>query len=310
MSRGHGKIQISIIETIKQDFGNQVQQNYLIWHLAEKEKKIKTLNIDSFKTGFIDNSFNKSIQRAIIELGKEEVIQIQPRKLTSLDQFISYYPFKTTKLEIKELRINLLPLIKFFLEETGPKYGPYREELFLIEKIKKEKKEEFRRASEKWISFEKKIFRILAQTEENRDKLISIIIKGRQLFMDSKAEYGRALFSLLNEDKKLIPIISEIHAFYSEVIKNEDWNHVVMKSQIYAVANLAKGSRSSLNEDFKKFLYEKKSGYVSNLPGHSVINHESRGRLFGLKNEINFSKLLDKLIDRHSFAPFNFLSFN
>jgi len=321
MSKGPGKLQNLVVSEIH-DSGGSISENSLIWKLAEREDKITISHTEgSLRFGFIESSFLKSINRAIISLSEEEGIIREKRKLLNIDELITYYPFKTTKLEILGLRQTLLPALKdYILKEHLAKYRLYQIEEFIIDKFISSNKELFEEAVLDWRKIEAILINMLIKAPIiERDFLILILIRGYQLIIDRNRslEYKRPFSFLIDkihdilresikEDKLLLA--KTLKEFYSKYFKQTDINHIGMKSQLHEVVYFT-GSPPSLKEKAKKELYTRCRPYVKGLPGHKEPE-EKVGKMvqYATHVEPTYSPFLNKLVDKQAFFPFYFLS--
>ena len=315
MSLGHGNIQKSILQSIKNS-DTPIQRNKLFWMLARSNDKVivtETL-CEDIDEGYIENSFSKSFQRALKRLVDEKMVSVQKRRLMNIQEFIEYYPFKTSKLEIFLLRKILLPFVKTYLE------GPYSRvpytvadnELFILDKIKNEFPKRIKRYTLNWRKKEKRIISLLARYDlDSRSQWISLMIKGRQLFLDNRVKYGKAFHVIIKKigeadefnNEVEYELYEEINKFKKKVFKPEIMKHSKLKSQLHLIAYFSERTKSGLKDEIKQHFLDEQPEIIENLPDY----HQPEGRGF-TRFPPTFSPILDKLIDRHVFSNFEFLS--
>lgn len=315
MSRGPRKIQKTILQAL-QTANAPIQRNKLLWALAKQSNRIviDDLLCENIRTGGIEDSYIKSYQRALKGLSDSGQITIKKRKLRDIDEFIEYYPYKTAALEIFLLRTNLLPLIKTYLEGPWSRvpYSVGDNELYILEKTKNEFPDRLKRHALHWRKIEKKIFLQLPGGKMTiRNLWVSLVMKGRQLFLDSRAKYGMAFHVIIekieNSQEKLCPaeleLLEEIQKFKRKVFKPEVMKHSRLKSKLHVVAYFGEGSRPTLTDEIKEHFLSEKPELVENLPDYHQPPSIGRHHF-----PPSFDPILDKLIDRHVFSKFEFLS--
>jgi len=317
MSRGPGKIQRAILEALKQN-DDPTQRNKLLWKLAIQNDSIAVTGdlCEGIPKGYIEPSFEKAFQRSLKRLVETDQVKIRKQKLRNLDEFIEYYPYKTTYLETCQLRIRLLPHIKSYLE--GPYYRiPFTvrdNELYILEKLESEQPEKFRQYSTQWKTIERKILEVLPTVKRTpRNRWIKLVIKGQELFIDDRARYGLAFHKTVKniEDKKErlcleeIELLDEVKAFMRKAFPPQTMKHSRLKSKLYVIGNFNERTTPSLKEEIKMHFLDKEPELVKTLPEHH--QPEIKGR-FGMRFEPSFSPILDSLLDRYAFSKFEFLS--
>lgn len=319
MSKGPGRLQRLILDSCDSS-GEPLQQNRLIWKLAETEGQIiktGTLSKDLEK-GFIGDSFSKGIQRAIKELcGRSQVIQ-KKTKLLSLDQLVKYYPYKTNKYEILSLRKRLLSVTKEFVNERHQNlFGSVEAEVHWAKNLREADADKYRRAINDWQEIECQVLSVLSDVAEPlKTKLFALLVRGRQLLLDERAVYRKALNSIIKDLGKVdwlgshkITLFEQLKYFYNTYLERPV-RHNTMKGQIYSVAALGKGEKPRLKQEFKEYLLRKDPSFIRGLPGHKdgeLVRKSFVMVNFGKVGETQFSGLLDKLIDRYAFSSFQFL---
>lgn len=328
MSRGLGRVQSSILDEIK-NLGGEVQQNQLLWHLAEQKGGInrgRKIHDDIYE-GTIESSFKNSLLRAIDQLAEREKIQREDRLINDLADLFQCYPFKTFSLEIHCLRKKLLPILITYLKDGDrhfpfspnslPRFGTGDHELFILGNIKEGDPEFHKRLNARWLALESEILKVMntGRTPEF-NKWMKLLIKGRQLFLEeARLKYGLPFHTIL---EKLLPIkddlpdperhlLDRIGKFKGRVFQEDDIHRAAMKTALYRLGNFQKGGAARLHKEAKGFLLKECPDLIKALPGHK--DPPSSPFTSGWSYErTTFSKLLDKLLDRHIFSPFRFLS--
>lgn len=327
MSRGIGKMQSSILAGID-NFGGQILQNQLLWHLAEVHSKIQKDSriYDDVYEGAIKRTYQTSFLRAVdhlVEIGK---IKREDLYINDLAKLFIHYPFKTYRLEISSLRSKLLPVAKAYLahgyrkfthvRRSFPRFGTGDHELFVLKNAKHSNADFHSQIKSRWLSIESDILAILASkkvTESNH--WIRILFKGRHLFLEEKnLKYTISLNSLLaslmsHKDSMYdleCKVLDKIHKFRYFAFREDDINRAVMKTALYQLANFQIRGPATLHKEVKLFMFDMCPDLIRSLPGHNEPSLNIRGAW--IKREVRFSNMLDKLIDRHIFSPFCFIS--
>ena len=318
MSRGPGKIQKSILEAL-QEQDKSILRNKLQWKLSRKNGSVVITDelCGGVSKGYIEDSYVKAFQRSLKRLHETGKIIVRKRKLRNIDEFIEHYPFKTSSLEIFQLRCKLFPHVKSYLE------GPYSDapftlrhnELYVLKKIKTEHPEQTRRYSVQWKKIEKKIIQRLPNGKHKiRNLWVKLVVKGQQLFLDDRVRYRLAFHTIIKriEDakEKLGPyeseLFAEIQKFKRRVFNLQVMMHSRLKSQLYLIAYFNERTTPSLKQEIKEHFLDKEPGIVTALPDHH--QPERKGGFGVPRFEPSFSPILDNLIDRYVFSSFEFLS--
>jgi len=317
MSKGFGKLQTDLISVISEN-QNNILLNRLIWIIADKKKAIAKGNqiTPDVVVGNIDQSFYKSIQRSIITLEKDSHIKRTKIKVQDLQDVIDYYPYKTTRLEILSLRKILLPeLVKYI--DNNHKYDL---SLYDIEKrqillLKESDITKYNNCISEWRTIQNLIIQLLnKKTSIQSELLTSIFIKGMELFVDRDASYKQSFEALVEKLTKSAVIdntpesilVSRIKIFKDHYFKIEHINYSLTKGQLYNVAELGGKGSASLKNNVKDYLLQSHESLIRNLPGH-----KDGKTIMGLKNYgVQYSPILNQLVDRHVLSPFIFLSLN
>ena len=319
MSRGPGKIQKSILDTLQEQDG-PILRNKLQWKLAfQNDNVVKTReHCKEILEGYIEDPYIKSFQRALKGLRENGKISVQERKLRDIDDFIDHFPFKTVYLDILMLRKELLPLVKSFINSPyrGSQYTKGDNELYVLEQIKKESPSKFRRYATAWKKIENRILDLLVrQNPHEKKRWTSLLIKGRQLFLDTRAQYRMAFHFIIEKIEKYqepmseteMKLLVDIKQYTRKVFRPEVMQYSKLKSQLHLVAYFSERTKIGLKEDIKMYFLAERPEIVENLPEHhQAKNHEMFGK-FPLSFSPSFSPILDKLIDRYAFSKFEFL---
>jgi len=317
MSRGPGKIQQSILKVLQEN-NVPVQRNKLLWKLANTNDKLAvTGNLcEGIPEGYIEPSYEKAFQRSLKRLAETDQVKIKKQKLRNIDEFIAYYPYKTTWLEICQLRTKLLPHIKSYLEGTYYR-TPFTirdNEIYILDRLQSEQLEKYTRYSARWKRIERKILTALPALKRiPRNRWLKLIIKGQELFIDDRARYGLAFHNTVKDIEDLterlnseeIALLDEVKSFMRRAFPPQLMKHSRLKNKLYVIGNFNERTTPSLKREIKMHFLDKEPVLIQALPEHLQPDKQ---KTFGKRFEPSFSPKLDSLIDRHVFSQFEFLS--
>lgn len=315
MSLGPGKLQTTILENLQI---KPISLNILLWKLAKKERKIDLNNSHSgiIEFGNINKAFHNNFLRAINSLKDNKRILVNAEKISTLEDLIKYYPYKTLSLEIKNLRMKLLPEIVNFIQNqrTFPFTNIEVEENSLT-RLKTSDIDAYKTLISNWLEIEDELKLVILSSRSFSYELIDIFNKGRALFhpfskISVNDTLGNLIKSIENSSSVNKNIFTKLYQFYERYFINGKLEVNVFKNLMYSAVSVGKSHGSSnVTPALKKYLYEKERDLISSLPDHVTppARNESRWFQMGDDTEIKFSPLLDKIIDRHLFKDFKFL---
>lgn len=283
--------------------------NRLLWDIAFERNEIDERHrLSAFlESGYINRAFKENFRRAVSRLEETKRVRIEKRKITDLDEAFNYFPYHTDRLDILQLRNNLLPTLReYILEEKPRKFGSPKIEEKLIEEIKKDQKYNILRS--KWIAIEKKILTVLDPEKQSHDKWMQLLIRGRYLFASDSISHHRSLTDLHNvllrsttDDRvEEIGILDEIRNLMRFAFDWDKWKLGEIKAVYYDLAHFGKYGKERLKDDVKDALLRKQEQLIVSLPNHqepkSIVT--ARGRSWGHIGPRKYSEYLDKLITR------------
>lgn len=306
MSSGPGILQRKILEHLK--INNCIFYNQLLWEIAFERKEIEGEPPLSshIEKGIIKKSFKENFRRSIQTLKEKEIINIEKRKLSDINEAFEYFPYHTERLEILQLRKALLPVVKEYIENEKPqKFGDSKIEEEIIAHIKK--KPAYLALKTEWNKIEKEIIAILDPETPLHDTWIQILIRGRYLFASDSVSFNASFIRLYRLLKKNIDdtmnreseILAHIRTLIQNAFDNNMWKIGKAKSVYYDFANMKQFSKDSLKDNIKKYLLDKSADIVTSLPGHKNEEYFSEGGIrWHLPNDIRYSNYMDQIITR------------
>ena len=197
----------------------------------------------------------------------------------------------------------------------APRYNLSGNELYLLKNMKRDWPRRFRRLTRTWKGIEARILKLIAQENVSQKELwISLFIKGQEFFGGQYVEHGRPFHYLVN---KLIEnesgltgvervILDDVKVFKNRLLRKSDMSHARLKTELYAVAYFYAQGSCSLRDEVRNYFLRKDEKFIKSLPGH-----EGGERLkWRIATPIKFAPILDRVVDRHVFSKFRFLSIN
>lgn len=302
MSRGPGRLQSLILDELSTE--KLTQLNELRWRLWEKESG--TNNYDMGKSFYV--SMNRSI-----DLLHDRLVR-RKRKLKDLKELRQFYPFKTHSAQIRNLRQQLLPLVEEFIRENGTRYTESENEEFLFRRLPRDAQ---RGIIRDWNEIEPKIFQLIGSNNPERSRLlVQVIPRAWELFrIEKHISIRRSLGSLIHdtfESSKLESaeqsVKDELSTLMTRCFPGSALPRVRLKSQLYGAFYLGKSIRPHLTQDFEDFLVKKHYDFLESLPGHQSAKSKHIGKYaFFIPAKDRLSPILDKIISRDMFSPFEFI---
>jgi hypothetical protein len=302
MSRGPGKMQSLILSNLNGE--KLFQLNVLRWQLWTEE--FGNPNSDMSKSFYV--SFNRAL-----ELLDDRLIR-KRRRLRDLKELRNYYPFKTQKAQIRDLRRKLLPFFEEFVNETGAKYTEAQNENFLFRQLLPED-QQF--SVEAWRRLESRIYTLIGSAEAKRSRiLIQLVTRAWELFRTEKHVSVKNSFRYLAESA----FESSVSDPFEQSIKDEVFDilnrcfpgstlpRARLKSQVYRAFSFSKKAQPHLKQDFREFLTEKHHNFLETLPGHQPAERKAvEKRTFYIPREERLSPMLDNIVTRDVFTAFEFV---
>lgn len=306
MSSGPGVLQKKILDHLTSV--PSVFYNQLLWDLSFERNEIRGRSKLSphIEKGIIRKSFKENFRRSVESLENGKILTIEKRILTNINEAFEYFPYHTERLEIHQLRLTLLPILReYIIEENPHKFGDSKIEEELISHLKEDP--DYMKIKEAWNRIEKKIVTSLDAESPLYDTWVQILVRGRYLFLSAsihhKASFVRLYSSLYKSNNGVMNLESEILNHIKELIANvfdnNEWKLGKAKSVYYDMANMRQYAKDSLKDNVKEYLLNKSGDIIKSLPGHKepekvVISGIS---WFGSREPI-YSDYLNHLITR------------
>lgn len=300
MSRGLGRFQRKILDVAEEQGWNNLTRSRLCWLVAGQWKGIAD-------AGDVKESFYRNFRRAITSLRNRGEVKLSPRKLESLAEVVELYPHRTCEGFLRDLRLRLLPYLEEIARGRGkfPEWNRERHSVLRHEQGKFENE---------WVALRQRLLTQIADPAAPGNGVswgIDLLARGQQLFSDGDAEIETSFLELLTECRPYLePALSQgLEAFYEQVLPRHRREHGDLKSTLYVLASFTKSQPVRLSTGTKQALLRTDPDYVRSMPGYE--ERPGYGYTLGPRRraiDYHFSPDLDRLLDRHVFAAFHFLS--
>jgi hypothetical protein len=310
MSRGAGAMQ----KRIKSKLANgETSVSELCWVLADEARAVEIggsvgVGIDS---GVIRPSFYSGFLRALKGLREKGEVVVSSRVLTSAD-VAAVYPYKTLRLEVRELRKLVLP----HLVRYGDDKGFDREEVEGRILRELEGTQKLLKCQAMWARIESRLWQ--QGTEPSlRRVVVPLLVCGSGYFGGAGGD-ARAPGSLsqhLREVKTLLPedLVDDLRALYRLAFDREDDRRVASKGRFFAFANFGRRQGGvELNEDVLHWLAREIPNVVMALNGFVEAKPTVEGEVDLMSDWVvvrghTFPLLLRRLVDRRIFQEHEFV---
>lgn len=305
MSRGLGTVQRAAISEMEASRGSSLTVDQLCWAVAIRQGRCGAAWRGGGDQRDLPKSFYAAFRRAIVSLKRSGYLEIEPRKLGTLEEFVALYPSKTLSLQRRGLRERLLPHVATYLQNSSGRFTFAENEQFLARTVS-------RAAQSEWTRLETDVLLAASHSAgRRREILVQVLAKGRQYFDQSGISATDSLGQLVAEGLKTsaVPdertIFAELAIFYGKTFPPRERTSLRLKNKLYEVARMGRGRRpAELTDELKMHLFRMDQALLESLPGH--ISLPGKEGWF-VVNGHTFSPVLDQLIGRDVFRDFEFV---
>lgn len=314
MSRGPGSLQREIIKHLRARGGQSTLES-IRWELHGQSNA----GCDLPKaTAFAVTRAVRSL--ASVAQGKRLIIE--KRSLANLEEWVAHYPNKTRRNDIRQMRIELLPVLVTWLRSAGgpgPLYTPDDNERFYA---RREEANIYTRMSQpdrgtpfasEWRALEVKLRPHLARSSS--DDLFYLVARGKMVFLRGPIETRASFGDLFKRcaDQKLLPpeLLAELQSLSERFLSPEQAGALQLKSWLYRCVTSVIMRHPELKPEAIDALYAARPEYLKTLPGYEPqAKKRARGlwiaeRRWG--NVVARGSLLARLIDQTTFQKLNFV---
>ncbi len=318
MSRGAGQLQRQIAESAGAEPGISVGR--LRWRLAEASGRVEPAGIS--------RSFQVSFQRALRGAAGERhhLIEVESRKLVTLDELALHYPDKTHSAEVRAARSALLPAVVDLARASPPQFGVVKTERHALHEritlLRESAPTDLRRARRAWASVRSAIVAVIGRlSEQDAATLVRVLGKGSEYFEPKSPHQVNVPLRALLEDVtaaiRAEPSLAAVAAALSElcevVLPRELVAGATLKDRLYSLVDFGNRKLQSMKTATKERLFEACPDAVAALRGHEAWETTAGDAQFialvgRAQGEVKrFSPVLDQLLQRDALGRFEFV---
>ncbi len=291
------------------------------WTLAERENHVEQTGelAPGIRIGKIQSPFYKSFNRAVHALRTERRLEITKRKLRTAEDLVAHYPFKTLRLETRDLRSCLLAPILDIASRRRRVSSAADMEQQLLERPKLGKPDWLG----DWFPIRTLIAQRLAVTTDSHefDQLLQLLARGQDFFdpQSSVTSIGihkmngdvatTGLAHLIQESEVLLSqtAVHALKSIYRRAIPRDRHEHRLLKDILFRVGEFRRDRRTGLHQETKEELLRLMPTIVEALPGFARAS-KSRPTSWDRPSGPKFGPHINLVLDRHALDPFSFVT--
>lgn len=305
MARGLGSLQLKVLAALN---AGAVQRNKLCWELAAEARLILG---DSLPSAWY-SAFGRAIETLDVRDGRG-LVRRRKRRLTSFEEVCRWYPFKTRSVAIRDLRMKLLPAVG---EVAGYEFNDADNEIHRLRQLREADPTSANALRDEWRALRSRLVRLATHLSDIEvDIAVSLLGRGDQLFIGGDVSVATDFRSLIRRlPAASVDLSADLTSFATRALPIDTMSSLKLKSFICSVAHFQRAvAHPGLKERAKHELLHLRRADVIGLPGHrGPIEPEpdtSPGFIdIGIDDpRVEFSPLLDSLLDRQVFGQFEFL---
>ncbi len=301
-----GKLQKTILDTLHSNPSIlPLFQNRVLWEIALARNGVHRTGITFGSTtsiieeGQVRKSFEINFRRAVKSLAKSGKIVLTKKRITDLNEILLHLPYLTNKLQVFQIRQNLIPTVREFISEgkssiADKNFDPFEYQLKLL---KKENIDEYNELLEGWKRIEQKILKLPQNVESERfDQWLDVLLWGRYHFRSRKRKIisTPSVNSKTQQEERVAELIMNL----TDRVKAYDYFKIGdVKTILYALFTAPRHGRIIIKDELKDYLFKKRGDLLKALPGHKGSFHHTQ-----------YSPLLELLFNRHIFRELSFLN--
>lgn len=289
----------------------EISVNQLCWHLAEDLGAVEVgASVGAgINSGAVRQSFYSGFLRALKGLAMKGEVVVSSRVLTIKDVAV-VYPYKTLRLEVRELRTALLP----HLVRYGDSKGFNQEEVEARIRTDMEGTDKLRHCRAMWARIESRLWE-QGNGPLVRQIVLPLIVCGCGYFgaggiiqvSGSLLQHARAAKYILPED-----VLEDLRALYRFAFDQDDNDRVASKGRFFAFADFGRHQGGvDLNDDVLRWLVDEVPDVVKALHGFVEEPPTREGPVDFTDwvpiRDHTFPLLLRRLVDRRIFEKHEFV---
>ncbi len=296
MSRGAGRIQRAILETLR-EAGGELPLSSLAWEVAEREGLADDGNLDQ---SVYNNVLRAAQALARAPSERASALRRELRAITTVREMCRWFPDRTKLGKIRQMRKKLLPHVKAFRGKQ--KVGRIQPEDYEWPTLHRPHPSAAPiRAL--WPETEQLLIQSWQTVSPgHRTAILELVARGREKLIPGSRVGSTAplignvilLSALVNElPARLIELLSTIR----DLFPIDAYRRARFMATLRVVVSMKKGQPVSVTRAFKEHLLEVEPDYVRSLPGHVDAKRHRRHAWIEI-GSTRFSADLDSLCDR------------
>lgn len=258
MSRGPGALQREILDAVAR-YGEPIVANRVCWEIAETRGALTGSGLQCR----VERPFYTSFRAAVSRLRRTR-LRMEARRIASADDLVHHYPYQTLFVWLRDLRRELLPIVRSHLQETAPIYAVGANERYLVEKLPRSRRAPLLK---EWIRLERSIVPLFSTaSDDGHYFLVTLIATGRHLF-DGFSGIRSVRFSMrecLDQARQVFPgsvELDEVERFYARALPSSDVRRTEFKSRLYSCVEFGSTvKKTRLQDGLKAVLADARPG--------------------------------------------------
>lgn len=310
MSRGLGTLQRDILSHVREQGVTTLES--LRWELGE--------GIDG--KGNLRKAWSYGVERATVGLAKRGHLTIESRPLGTLREWTRHYPGKTYRGQIRQCRLELLPVLADWVRsDEGPRplYSADENERFyargeggsLAQRL--DAMDRGAAFAPEWRLLEPRLREHYAAS--GSDSLFYLITRGKQLFAGAQVQTRFSLGELIDRCAKenILPdsALVQLRSIADRFLPPEKAGALELKSFIYRFITSVIHGHPDLKPEALDALYKARSDYLRAIPGFNPPRERKNDRFWldemRWLGAVEKRSTLARLIDQTTFQRFRFL---
>ncbi len=211
-------------------------------------------------------------RRAVHGLVERKHLTVRQERLSTFDQIIAIYPYKTEVPGVRQMRVDLLPLAGRYLEESArpPRYSLPRQEAFILGQGTPEELERIRNT---WDALRDRLYSTLGTIDASsalKRAASEAIAWGLGTLEGIPISAPRGLVRIVKDLEQAgadASTIAMAEALRQVAFPRPNVERAALKNQLCLLVNHKKNAPPSLEGPFRKWLVQEAPGYCEELDG-------------------------------------------
>lgn len=312
MSRGLGSLQRLILTELEARKGTSTLES-IRWALATDDRAGSDL----------PKSFGSGIERAVRGLVDRGLVITKKRALATVEEWLTHYPGKTYSCAIRQVRIDLLPVLVEWMRverDSAPLYSAEENERFytrdeggsLANRLRR--RDRGRQFVDEWTRLEPQLCAHFATV--NSEALFYLLARGKYLFTGAPIQtpfsFSQMVARCASESALPAELIRSLKSLADRFLPPSQAAALEFKSYVYRFITSVLHGHPDLKPEALDALFKARPDYLKALPGFSPPKERSSSRGLWMpeyrwKGSLEKSCPLRRLIDQTTFQRFHFL---